>query len=174
MNRIAQMIVTLSMCLWLGGLIALFLFVSALFKHDRTVAIQGAPILFDVFAMYQIIVGLVGLIALLVWRSMVRSLAMTAMIVLFALSLGSTAYVTFSIIPEMTSIRVAGQSGDSPRFKQLHGQSMMFYSSQTIALLIAAMLLPAAISADALTRRSRGSVEARGFPVGTADPVAAR
>src|SRR3954467_13843754 len=102
MSRIAQIIVTLSIVLWLGGLVALFLFVSAMFRHDRTVAIQGAPVLFYTFSMFQMIVAPIGLIALFFWRSMIRSAGLNAMIVLFALSLASAAYVTFSIIPEMT------------------------------------------------------------------------
>jgi hypothetical protein len=164
MTRIAQIVVVISTCLWLGGLVALFLFVGALFKHDRTVAIQSAPVLFDVFAKYQLVVGLVGLIALMVWRSIVRSSWISAIAVLFALSLVSAAYVTFSIIPEMEAIRLAGQSGDSPRFKQLHGRSMIFYSSQTIALFVSAIMLPGAIG-----RRADESVRAINSPGVTAD-----
>jgi hypothetical protein len=169
MFRIAQIIVTISLSLWLGGLIALFTFVSALFKHDRTIAIQAAPMLFDVFAMFQLIIGLIGLIALFFWRSIVRPFALNAMIVLFALSLASAAYVTFSIIPEMTAIREAGQSGDSPRFKQLHGRSMIFYSSETIALLVSAILLPGAIA-----RRADGPARATGSRAELANPTAVR
>ena len=169
MTRIAQIIVTISTALWLGGLLALFLFVSALFKHDRTVATQGAPVLFDVFAMYQIGVGFIGLLALLIWRATVRSHLASAIIVMFALSIGCAAYVTFSIIPEMTAIREAGQSGDSPRFKQLHGRSMIFYSAQTISLLLSAVMLPGAIA-----RTARGSAPETGSPGAIADRVAAR
>jgi hypothetical protein len=169
MSRIAQIIVTLAICLWLGGLIALFLFVGALFKHDRTVAIQAAPVLFDTFSMFQLIIAPLGLIALFFWRSMVRSAALNAMIVIFALSLASAAYVTFAIIPEMTAIQRAGQSGESPRFKQLHGRSMMFYSAQTLALLISAIMLPGAIA-----RTVDGSARGIHSLDVTADPVSVR
>ena len=169
MNRLAQVIVTLSLALWLGGLVALFLFVSAMFKHDRTVAIQAAPVLFEVFAMYQLGVGFIGLLGLLIWRTTVRSSLVSSIIVLFALSLGCAAYVTFSIIPEMTGIRETGQAGDSPRFKALHGRSMIFYSSQTIALLLSALMLPGAVA-----RTGREAELARGSPGAIADPAAAR
>lgn len=169
MNRIAQIVANVSLSLWLGGLVALFLFVGALFNHDRSLAISGAPVLFNLFASYQLVVGVIGLIALFFWRSMVRSGSLTAIIVLFIISLALAAYVTFSMIPEMEAIRIAGQSGDSPRFKTLHGMSMIFYSSQTVALLIAAIMLPIAIA-----RTARASVSATGSRAGIANPVATR
>jgi hypothetical protein len=175
MTRIAEIVAVISTALWLGGLVALFLFVGALFRHDRTVAIQAAPPLFNTFATYQLAIGLAGLIALFFWRSMVGSRLISAMIVLYIISLALAAYVTFSMIPEMEAIRLAGQSGDSPRFKTLHGMSMIFYSSQTIALLIGAMMLPSAISASsAAARTTRGvapAIDSRGE---AADPVAVR
>jgi hypothetical protein len=164
MTRLAQIVATLALCLWLGGLIALFTFVSALFKHDRTIAVQAAPVLFDAFTVVQLFVAPIGLIALLAWRTVVRSRRVSALIVLFGLCLASAAYVTLAIIPEMTSIRQAGQSGDSSRFKQLHGRSMIFYGSQTIALLIAAIMWPGAIA-----QRADGSGPAKGSPDATAD-----
>jgi len=169
MNRIAQIVVNISVALWLGGLVALFLFVGALFKHDRTIAIQAAPPLFGIFATYQLVVGGIGVIALFFWRASARSHLVSAIIVLFIISLALAAYVTFSVIPEMEAIRVAGQSGDSPRFKTLHGMSMIFYSSQTIALLIAAVMLPFAIAGTA-----RATAPARRSRDGIADPVAVR
>jgi hypothetical protein len=169
MIRIAQIIAAISTALWLGGLMALFLFVSALFKHARTVATQGAPVLFDVFAIYQLGVGFIGLLALLIWRATIRSHLVGAIIVMFALSLGCAAYVTFSVIPEMTAISEAGQSGDSPRFRQLHGRSMIFYSAQTIALLLSAIMLPGAIA-----RTARGAGRGTDSPGATADSVAPR
>ena len=176
MTRAAQILVVIATSLWLGGLVALFLFVGALFGHDRTIAIQAAPPLFNVFAKYQLLVGLIGLIALFFWQASYARTPWTIVIMaLLALSLALAAYVTFSVIPEMEAIRIAGQSGDSPRFKTLHGRSMIFYSSQTIAMLLAAMMLPSAITASA--RRARTGIEsdpARDSPVATADRVAVR
>ena len=174
MKRITQIVVVVAVALWLGGLLALFLFVTALFKTDRSIGMIAAPILFDSFATYQLIVGAVGLVALCWWRALVRSHWVSVMIVLFVISLAGASYVTFSIIPEMESIRDAGHSGDSPRFKSLHGMSMGFYSTQTIALLLAAIILPSAISADAKTRRAKASGLATDFPDATADPAQAR
>ena len=50
MNRLAQIAVMIALSLWLGGLVALFLFVSALFRNDHPVAVRAAPILFQAFS----------------------------------------------------------------------------------------------------------------------------
>ncbi|MBC8109170.1 MAG: hypothetical protein H7Z14_21465 [Anaerolineae bacterium] len=174
MNRLLQIAASVALALWLGGLVALFLFVGALFREDRTLAISAAPTLFNSFATYQLFLGMIGLIALFFWRSMVRSRWISTIIVLFIISLALAAYVMFSMIPEMEAIRIGGQSGDSPRFKTLHGMSMIFYTSQTIALLLAAMMIPLAISADAVSRTAREAGPATRSPGDIADPVATR
>ncbi|CAN5653260.1 hypothetical protein BH09PLA1_BH09PLA1_37130 [soil metagenome] len=174
MNRYLQIVCSIAVSLWLGGLIALFVFVTALFKTDRSIGLIAAPILFHSFAAYQLIVGAAGLIALCFWRAIVRSRWINVMIVMFAISLALAAYVTFSMIQEMEAIRDAGHSGDSPRFKTLHGLSMVLYLSQAIALLFCAVILPLAISASAASRTRREIVPATDSPDGTADRVPAR
>ena len=169
MNRALQIIVVIALSLWLGGLVALFLFVSALFRNDRTVALSAAPILFKVFSNYQIIVGLIAINALIFWRARVRSKSIGAIAILVIASLATAGFVAIKVIPEMEVIRLSGQSGTSPRFKMLHGVSMILYVVQMIALLLAAMLLPAAVRSDEAARIAPEDPAERGFPVAAVD-----
>lgn len=145
MRLLASIVATLSLALWLGGCIALFLFVQTLFTEDRSIAIQAAPRMFLVFAKYQLLVAAVALISTVAWRIATGSRWVAAIFVLLAFATLAAAMNGAIITPKMEAIRLAGESG-SDEFKKYHGISMIIYVAQTGVLLVATILLPSAIS----------------------------
>ena len=138
-------IATTAWALWLGGLVALFLFVQVLFTADRAIAIEAAPRMFSLFEKYQLVLAAVGLVATILWRIVSKHVLVSAVFFLLALaSFGAVAEPIF-ISGEMQKLRLAGESS-GPRFKQLHGRSMMLYVGETAVLLIAGIILPIAIA----------------------------
>ena len=150
-----------ALTLWLGGLVALFIFVQAMFNANRAVAVEAAPMLFNVFEKYQLILFAIAMISVIAWRLIIGCSTAKRWIMLMVILAGSLAIVqTAFVSSRMTAIRQSGQSGDGEldgdfraEFRRLHGYSMMIYVSQTALLAAAACLLPAAISAEAGLRR---------------------
>src|SRR5689334_3269113 len=60
MARTLSVILLISWGLWFGGMIALVLFIMRLFGADRDLGTHAGPVMFETFANYQIIVGLVA------------------------------------------------------------------------------------------------------------------
>jgi hypothetical protein len=159
MSRIASIFAWLATSLWLGGMIFLFIAVQTLFrafpKATSDVALRGAPALFAAFERYQLVLAATSLVAAFVWYLASRSKWIIAVFLLLSLSAAGAALSTTLITPEMERLRLAGQSA-SPRFAQLHGRSMLLYVSQAGALLVTALLLPAATrAAGSPLRRER-------------------
>lgn len=146
-----------ALTLWLGGLVALFIFVQAMFNANRNVAVEAAPMLFNVFEKYQLILFAIAMVSVIAWRLIIGCSTAKRWIIVMVILAGSLAIVqTAFVSSRMTAIRDAGQSGDGEfraEFRRLHGYSMILYVSQTALLVIAACLLPTAISAEAGLRR---------------------
>jgi hypothetical protein len=149
-------VTTLAWALWLGGLMALFLFVSHLFKVDRPTAVVAAPRMFVAFERYQIMLAVVALAAGAVWwwSSAAPRRALATMFVLFVLATGCATGSSRVITPRMESLRQQGLSG-GPEFKRLHGMSMLCYTSAAGLLAINGFLLPAAAATSPRPTRQR-------------------
>lgn len=136
-------LLSVAVALWLGGLIALFIFAQALFAEDRALAVRAAPVLFDVFAPYQLILAGVALLASIGWWATARGRAAAWAVGLVALATAGAAVVGFYIVPRMEAIRLAGDSG-SAAFKGLHGASMGVFLLESVAMLAVVVLLATA------------------------------
>jgi hypothetical protein len=171
MKTTLHMVFVVTQGLWFGGIVAVFVFVSYLFSHDRAIAVKAAPMIFNVFSIYQLVLGSIAIVAAIAWRMACPSRLITS---LMLLSIGSgifAAVIAFAIVPEMEQIRVAGQSGGD-RFKQLHGRSMALFLAETLCLFIATIILPAAIRAA--SRTVSITDPARSSPADAGHPVAAK
>jgi hypothetical protein len=146
------LVTTLAWALWFGGLMALFLFVSHLFRADRATAVVAAPKMFLAFERYQIMLAAVALIASAAWRLSTPRAMLTALFFLFALAASGTIVSATLITPRMEELRKQGESS-SPAFRQLHGKSMMVYTSEAALLLIGGLILPAALRPPRRTDR---------------------
>jgi hypothetical protein len=132
MTKLLNIILYFSWALWLGGLVALLMFVLRLFEVSRAIAVEAAPILFLRFASYQIIVGLIACSAatLLAIRSRRKSQAIFALLLVTALGI-SLLLRAWTI--QMEQIR-AEQGGDAPAFKAMHARTSISYTTMAILL----------------------------------------
>lgn len=153
----ARIIALLCIGLWLGGIAALFLFVSQLFQADREAAAIAAPVIFKSFASYQLVIAGIGLISTLWWRRW-------PLLSIVALCAVAAAVTAFYVIPQMEAIRAAGEAGSSTRFKRLHGASMMIFASQAALLLIAHIIAIVTLRREG-ARTAGAASPAREFPV---------
>jgi hypothetical protein len=144
MRKVLAIFVILSWSLWFGGIIALFLFVSTMFRQSRGIAVEAAPMLFQAFERYQLLLAALALVCLVLWRVLLASRAIMVVFTLMALAAVMAVLSTTLITPRMETLRRQGQS-DSPQFRQLHGRSMMFYTAEATFLLLSGIALPAAI-----------------------------
>src|SRR5262245_50168848 len=63
-----SLLTALAWALWLGGLMALFILVSDLFKVDRPTAVIAAPRMFLHFERFQLLFAAVALLTTVLWR----------------------------------------------------------------------------------------------------------
>ena len=134
MKRVLPYVVTLSLGLWAGGLVALILFVSTLFTKARLVAIDAAPVLFDAFEKYQIVLAVIALVAVTLWRFMaptkIKTTIVAAVTLATVLAFVQIAYIT----PTIERARTA----DRPTFDRFHALAGWNYT--TISVLVIASL----------------------------------
>ena len=63
-----SLLTALAWAFWLGGLIAVFVLVTDLFKVDRPTALVAAPRMFVHFERFELLLATVALIATAIWR----------------------------------------------------------------------------------------------------------
>jgi hypothetical protein len=143
---LVAILATLGWALWFGGIVALFLFVSVMFRESRPVAVDAAPMLFHAFERYQLLLAAFVLVCLVLWRVLAHARAIMLVFTFVALAAVAAVLSTTLVTPRMETLRRQGQSG-SPEFRQLHGRSMMFYTSEAALLLLAGVALPSAVAA---------------------------
>jgi glucan phosphoethanolaminetransferase (alkaline phosphatase superfamily) len=138
MQKLFVVLLILSWALWFGGMIVLFIFVMRLFGTNRNVAVDAAPILFNTFAVYQLIVGMIacasGTLLTLISRRNTHAAATLLMILSLAAGL-----VLRSWTIEMGRLDRGSVAGVS-RFQTLHHNSTRVYTSAAILLMIAGIL----------------------------------
>jgi hypothetical protein len=144
MRYLASFIVTLAWSLWFGGMIALLLFVTVLFKANRPVAVEAAPVMFVAFGRAQLLLGACALVGAFAWWVLTRRRAVMALFMLFAISAAGAAASLALVVAPMERLRAEGQS-ESPQFKRLHGVSSAIYLGEAILLLAAGAVLPGAM-----------------------------
>jgi hypothetical protein len=141
MRTLLQIITTIAWALWLGGLVALFLFVTTLFRNNHEQAAHTAPQLFLAFEKYQIILAAVAVVGTLAWRWTNRSTLLDTMLVIFALATGISVLSSAVLTPRILQMAADGLT-HTPEFLKAHGESMLAYTSETLLLLIAGIMLP--------------------------------
>ena len=155
--------------LWFGGIIALFVFVQTLFTAvPRDTFIQTAPHLFFAFERYQLILAAIALSLTVLWR-VTGGVRANAVFVSLAIATLLAVLSTAVITPRIEQLRVSGQT-QSDQFKKMHGLSMCVYLAESIAVLVAGIIL--------LWPRERETAEtfaaASPFPVAAGRPESAR
>jgi len=128
-NTIAHVVIGL----WLGGLIALFIFVVTLFHHDHALGVQAAPQLFQVFEIYQFFLAAVAIVSAVVCIRPIVTLLLIAAAV-------CAVYVHFSLTPRILELAHLGRT-HTDEFGRIHGESMLVYMTDTILVFAAQILL---------------------------------
>ena len=144
LKTIFSIIAALAWGLWLGGIFAVFVFVTSLFATSRELAVQAAPVIFVTFERYQLVIGGVLLAALLGWRLAGGSKLVNVMFILAVIAAAGAIASPLGITNRMERLRHEGLAG-SPEFRRLHVASMWVYSAETGALIATGILMPLAM-----------------------------
>lgn len=162
MRNVIVYLLGVAIALWLGGLIALFMFVSTLFINDRATAVIAAPQLFRVFDRYQLIVAAVAIGCAIGWRFYSGSRLKNILLGLLLIAAG-LAVVEFAwVAPNLNGSRAV----DTETFQRFHVISRWVYQSIALCVLVAGVPFLRAIQLE------RNMMNApRGFPV-TPKPAA--
>lgn len=151
MAYLFRTLTALAWALWLGALIALFLFVQTMFRQDRPTAVVAAPMLFNAFEKYQMVLAAAGIVGTLGLILVVRSRLAVPLLLVFLLSIAGGIYSTVAITAKMNAMREQGLSG-SPEFRKLHGYSSMIYVTEAGLLFVGGLLLPSLMREPRTTR----------------------
>jgi len=146
MRRLLPILILLTWALWLGGLITLFMAVNSLFDtfDDRTTAGLAATGIFRRFESFQLILAAVLLASLIGWRLVKCSkFKRFALILVMLATIGAVTSTTY-ISPRIDALRIEGRTKE-PAFRKLHGLAMTLYLGQTLLLVVAGVMLPAAM-----------------------------
>ncbi|GIW75639.1 MAG: hypothetical protein KatS3mg104_0702 [Phycisphaerae bacterium] len=148
MKRLLPYLIGLSVALWLGGLITLFISLISIFRYNRGIGAQVGPILFSRFEPYQIGLGLIAVVLTFVWRmyscSRAKKILLISLILAVTLSTVSYTYLTPQIM-HMTTGQVI-ESGE--RFAQLHKTSEKLYNLLAVLVLVAFVSFIAAVRSE--------------------------
>jgi hypothetical protein len=151
MRYLFSMLVTFAWALWFGGLIALFLIVTRLFKTFSAQPIvfgQAGSATFYVFKYYQLWLAAAALLFTFLWNLAAPSTAKYVLFWVFALTTVATVGGMLFITPRLERLRLDNQTR-SLEFLELHERSMMLYTGQTALLLVGGLLLPLGYRRDA-------------------------
>ena len=138
--------VCIAWALWLGGLGAIFLFVTRLFQVDHDLGAQAAPVLFLVFERYQLMVAALALIGTALLRISFRSSRATILFWMLGAAAALAALEPIAITSHLEQLRIAGQM-HSAQFQRLHQTAGVVYTTETLILLAAGFALPGAVRA---------------------------
>jgi hypothetical protein len=159
MRYIMSVILTISWALWIGGIAAVLLAVTAIFNEypsdQRALAGRATAAVFRSFSFYELIVAAVALVAVVALRLMKPGYSRTGLFVLLALAALMAAISAGLITPRIDDLRAQGQS-HSDAFKQLHGVSMTLFSGRALLLLAGSFFIPLALLRNS-DRRLHGS-----------------
>lgn len=154
MNRILSYLVTIALGLWLGGLVALILFVSTMFVKARAIAVDAAPVLFNAFERYQLVLAAVSLLTLVIWRwagrSKTKTMAIAATLIATALAALQIGYITPKI--------EAARNTDRAVFDRFHHLASTNYTVLSVFVLVALILAITATRRELLLRLAAGRV----------------
>jgi hypothetical protein len=140
LDTVSRIGLLLVLALWLGGMVALFVFIQALFEHDRPTAQAAGPVLFHVFDVYQRILAGAGVVlaVLVAWRG--AGWSRWPVLGLVLLAAAGAGMMAVQVMPETLRLTELGQT-EGARFKELHGQAMLIYTAEAAALLAGLMFL---------------------------------
>lgn len=167
MRKALSCLLFVSWALWLGGMIGLFLFVMRLFQTSRNLGVLAAPVLFEAFDTYQLILGMIACAAgtLVAIKSLRKAHAIITLLMIGSLAL---ALVIRSWSREMLLLdRTIPQQAE--RFQYLHHATTNVYSTSACLLLAAGIGWVVTLLGNEWRQKSGGTAPAINSQVATAD-----
>lgn len=144
MRTALNTLITLVWGLWFGGVLTLFLAVTAIFAAfpgQRSVAGDAARYVFHIFNLYQLALGGVALLATFAWCLLGKGKLKLGLFLLFSLTTFAACVITMYVAPQIERMHEKGLA-NTPEFMRMHGYSMVLYLGEAIMLLIAGLFLP--------------------------------
>lgn len=144
MRTVLHSLLTLVWGLWFGGVLAIFVAVTAIFHafpDDHTVAGQAAAHVFRAFNKYQLGLAAAALLATFVWCVLQQGKLKIGLFLLFALATFDACMITVYIAPKLELLQQQHLT-NTPEFGRLHGFSMILYVAEAALLLISGLFLP--------------------------------
>ncbi len=140
MRYLASFVVTLAWALWLGGMVALVIFVQTLFARNRPIALDAAPMLFVAFERVQLLLAAAAVVGTFCWWLLTRRRAIMILFALLAISGAIAAMSTTLNTAPMEQLRAQGLR-ESPEFQRLHRRSTRMYMAEMLMLLAAGAII---------------------------------
>jgi hypothetical protein len=139
MQRILSAVMLVAWGLWFGGMIALFIFIMRLFltfkQETRPVAAQAAPVIFDTFSAYQLLVGMIACAAATLLTMMTRRNLHAVLSLLMIAALAAAMFIrTWTVQMELLDRNVPAQIN---QFNAMHHRTTQLYVTSSVLLLIA-------------------------------------
>lgn len=148
MRKLLPVLVTLSLSIWLGGLVSLLLAVTTLFRADRAAAIDLAPRLFNTFEPVLLGTLALAIAATVAWRLLVSCSKSKKLLLALLLAAAGPAVISIAhVTPRIDELRMEGRR-DTPEFRKLHGFSNVLYLVQITLATTSAIMLPAAMRGE--------------------------
>lgn len=141
MLTLLRILLTLVWSAWFGGMVALIVFVTRLFKASREIGVTAAPVLFRTFVTYQLIVGTITVLLALALAVVARSKAI-AIAGLFAMISLSLVFPIRDWTYRISELYAAGESS-TEEFKAIHRMSSATYSTSALLLACAGVAIGA-------------------------------
>ena len=152
MITLVRILLGIVWAIWLGGIVATFIFATAMFRNlTREQAGLTNGVLFPTFERYALVAAALALAAAVAWRALSRSRAATVTFALLAVATVALVISAAVVTPRILELRRSGQT-ESPAFKRAHGQSGMLYVAEAAALLGAGIALLGSHSARAAAK----------------------
>ena len=144
MRTALNTLITLVWGLWFGGVVTLFLAVTAIFAAfpgQRSLAGDAARHVFRIFNAYQLALAAVALLATFLWCLLGKGKLKLGLFLLFSLTTFAACVITMYVAPQIELMHEKGLA-NTPEFMRMHGYSMVLYLGEAIMLLIAGLFLP--------------------------------
>ena len=129
--------------LWFGGVVTLFVAVTAIFKafpDEHEVAGEAARYVFHAFNIYQLSLAVVALLGTFAWSFLKSGPMKLGLFLLFSLVTSDACIIATYVAPKIELLQRSGL-GQSHEFSTLHGISLALYLAEAVLLLIAGLFL---------------------------------
>lgn len=144
MRTVLHSLLTLVWGLWFGGVVALFVAITGVFRafpSDRDTAGETAVYVFRGFNRYQLALAAAALLVTFAWCLWQRGKMKMGLFLLFGLATVDACIITMRMAPTIERMH-RERLTHTPEFIRMHEYAMLLYLAEAVILLIAGLMLP--------------------------------